>query len=328
MEYETLHEIIKRLKEFRYRAEDICTSRDLDLLISEVKCEIYNNTSLRDEYEERVKAFTEYKESKEEKDTYILDTILDFINYFHPVRTKNVNGGYTMDLLCGLCSSYLYYFPILRYVMGEKTLLENKTKDDSDISNIKPYYGIQDFYERNISNFIFSQDSKLSVLEQNTRVLKIGEFIRDNIGEDACINANFNALEYENYCSIDRDFVTKDRFFTLWMTSALLKVLEVLQNVVKKQLHTYLSMEKEVKRIGKLNNIKTPLTDEEIEILRLRKTLEDNRYEKIAKDMAKKFNIMINKNDIKRQAFIIMNKLGVHKIDQAQRIFEETYYTL
>ena len=303
MEYETLHEIIKRLKEFRYRAEDICSSRDLDLLISEVKCEIYNNTSLRDEYEDRVKAFTEYKEGKEEKDTHILDAVIDFVNGFHPVRTKNVNGGYTMDLICGLCSSYLYYFPIFRYVMGEKTLTENKTEDDADISNIKPYYGIQDFYERNISKFIYSQEGKLSVLEQNTQVSKIGEFIRANIEEEACINANFNALEYENYCSIDRDFVTKDRFFTLWMTSALLNVLEILQNVVKKQLQTNPAIKKVAKRINIKND--DPLTRTEEEILKM---MINKKYSK--KKIMKKLNIKIT--TLRKHIDNISAKLGVH----------------
>ena len=66
------------------------------------------------------------------------------------------------------------------------------------------------------------------------------------------------------------------------------------------------------------------LTDEEITILQLRKNLEINTYEEIAK----KLPIKLSVNSLKQKVYLLRAKLGADNIDTAIRIFEERYYKL
>ena len=65
-------------------------------------------------------------------------------------------------------------------------------------------------------------------------------------------------------------------------------------------------------------------TDEEITILQLRKNLEINTYEEIAK----KLPIKLSVNSLKQKVYLLRAKLGADNIDTAIRIFEERYYKL
>ena len=69
------------------------------------------------------------------------------------------------------------------------------------------------------------------------------------------------------------------------------------------------------------------LTDEEIEILRLRKNLTpNNSYKDIIKYFAPKFKI--SENNLKQKVKRINDKLGTNYIDDAIRVFEKEYYVL
>ena len=318
-----LHETVKKLKELRYKAEEICTSEDLDILISEVKSEIYKNKYLKDEYAKRINEFETYKEGQKENNKFIYDTITDFVNQYYPVHIKNTNGGYINNLFYCFSSSEVYYFPILRYVMGEKP------KDDyEDISKVSKQFGVKDFYSVNISNFILSKE-EIDILTRNTKIQKIESFINDNINRKALINVNFYIIESENELLLKRNFISSDPYFTIWMNSALLKVLEVLQYMVKDQLKAKQKEEKggeEKENNENPSSLKTSnfnLTKIQIAFLRLRKDLPDNSFKNIAEKMSEIYNKNITEATLKTCSYHLRNKLGANTIDQAVAIAKE-----
>lgn len=71
-------------------------------------------------------------------------------------------------------------------------------------------------------------------------------------------------------------------------------------------------------------NPKCLLTNEEIQILRLRKILYPNRY----KDIGQNLTPNLTESNVAQKFLTIKNKLGVNSPDTAVSIFEQTYYSL
>lgn len=80
-------------------------------------------------------------------------------------------------------------------------------------------------------------------------------------------------------------------------------------------------------RIQDEDKKRTPLTNEEITILTLRKNLTpNNNYKNIVKHLTPQFKI--SENNLKQKVRNINNKLGTNYIDDAIRVFEKEYYVL
>ena len=71
-------------------------------------------------------------------------------------------------------------------------------------------------------------------------------------------------------------------------------------------------------------SLNCPLTEEEIQILKLRKNLSDNTYRNIGQNLTPKLTV----GNITQKFSTIKNKLGVNSPDNAVNKFEENYYTL
>lgn len=320
MNAQEYYSIIEQLKKFLYRAEEVCSIKDLDLLIAEFKNFIFQYDFLRIEYEKRINDFKKYQDEHIEEIEFISDKIVEFINSYHSVHKRLADGTNVIDFENCMNIPKIYYYSNLRYVMGKKP---NDYNGDCIITDVTSYDGIKNFYVMNIAKYIYSKEN-IDIFEQNQTINKIEQFITNNISEITLKTVDFYAISHENRYILGKTLQSSDKLFLLWLNSALLQVLKILISYTKNKLNN-LSDENNKEKIEKEEHKNTiTFSEDELLVLKLRKNLTDNRYEKIVKKMDRKMSV----SNIKRLAGNICNRLGADNIDIAVRIFEEKYYKL
>ena len=285
------HKLIYELKNYLYETKETPLEM-MSLQASKVLAYIYSENILKQEYETQIK---EYKDLEQNEQFQMARN--GFLNFLNAICNDTLDKEDIKTIICSNFATYID-FMLKRLPINEKTnFLNNINRDTFSIIDIC------------ITLALAFKNKNITLSSENKRRLEIFE-------------------QYENSLA----FYQLDQSITycLFPTSKLFTANGLLLRASIKLVLTFLILflenDKNLKlpQITDPKSLNCPLTEEEIQILKLRKDLSDNTYRNIGQNLTPKLTV----GNITQKFSTIKNKLGVNSPDNAVNKFEENYYTL
>lgn len=289
---ENKNKIIYELKKLLFETKTM--SLDLmSLQASKVLDYIYSNDKLKAEYERQMQKYKELEQNKE-----FINARSDFLSLLNAICNKTFNDKDSNKIAC---SNFVEY---TNFILN--TLSNNVKEKFINAINIDSF---------SIINFCITL-ARYSSLEQSL-VLSPENFKRLE-----------NFKQYDEYLPLhqlnDSDLnslfpSSKNYLANVLLLRSSLKLILISLILFFSDCHNIESPKTEETLC-----VDCPLISEEIAILKLRKTLSDNRFATIGQNLIPN----ISESNVAQKSLSIRNKLGAKTIDEAVRIFENKYFNL
>ncbi len=299
------YDLLLKLKQYDCELEVIEENekyRELDVLQTEIKSYIFANNILKKDFIESVRAYHSSLEQNE-----IKQKIEKIYNEIKVITNKNleIQIDYS-EIRNNIILAELNDFDVIDYpeFFYYPSVILNKLDKHGQLYN-KPLTGgiLQLYY---------------SIFKKNPMGLEMNNLLT---------NAAFAFWAREESISFE-----DERFHFYFLIAAIHQVLKSLQMSVETAIYIdYYSLPEELLnknfetiKTYKNKKNKPGFTDEEIEILRLRKNLPNNTYKNIGANMSTK----LSESNITQKFMKIKNILGANSPDEAVAKFEKAYYSL
>lgn len=289
---ENKNKIIYELKKLLFETKTM--SLDLmSLQASKVLDYIYSNDKLKAEYEKQTQKYRELEQNKE-----FINARSDFLSLLNAICNKTLNDKDSDKIAC---SNFVEYTNFML-----NTLPNNAKENFINAINIDSF-SIIDFLITLARYYSLEQNLILSAenFKRFESFKQYDEYLPFYQLNDSDLNSLFPSSKYylANVLLLRSSLKLILIFLILSFSNC--------QNIERPKTEKTLCMD-------------CPLTPEEINILKLRKTLPDNRFVAIGQNL----NPNISQSNVAQKSLSIRNKLGVKTIDEAVRIFENKYFNL